>query len=255
MRVLKWLFHPVYLLLIIVIFALYVNRDVLFSDEVAESLEVEALVGKMDELTERLRSDTEGEPATAPLETAESEAVNESSDDVAEVAEVASSPALEPAEAVSEEPAPVADVVAAVSKEEPTALQSEPQLEPARSEPEPAQPETMAIQEEVTDEPAVASPLSIWRAARTAVWQGDLNAAVDHYRQLIAQQPNNYDAYGEMGNVLLAQSDVTAAVEAYVTAARLIRQSGNQQMARRLVGVVGSLDEAQGQALYNEFFQ
>ena len=105
------------------------------------------------------------------------------------------------------------------------------------------------------DELAVASPLSIWRAARAAVWQGDLNAAVAHYRQLIVQQPNNDDAYGEMGNVLLAQSDVAAAVEAYVAAARLIRQSGNQQMARRMVGVVGSLDEARGQALYYEFFQ
>ncbi len=260
MRVLKWLFHPVYLLIIIVIFALYVNRDALFSEEVAESLEVEALVSKVDELAERLRSDAEAEPTTALPEIAETEvadkSVNEASD---AVAEVASSPVPEAtesvtdesasvAESVAEESAPVAEVVSAVSNAESTSLQSESQLEPLAVV-------TEIESSTVPGEVAVASPLSVWQSARAAVWQGDLSGAVAQYRQLVAQQPDNYDAYGEMGNVLLAQSDVAAAVDAYVKAARLIHQSGNQRMARHLVGVVASLDEAQGQLLYNEFFQ
>ena len=76
-----------------------------------------------------------------------------------------------------------------------------------------------------------------------------------NYRTLIAIQPGNYDAYGEMGNVLLAQSKVAAAVEAYVSAAKLIYQSGNIEMARRLASVVMQLDEGQGRALFNEFSQ
>jgi hypothetical protein len=37
-RLLKWLFQPAYLLLIIVVVALYVNREAVFPEEVAESL-------------------------------------------------------------------------------------------------------------------------------------------------------------------------------------------------------------------------
>ena len=324
MRVLKWLFQPVYLLLIIVIVALYVNREAIFSDEVAESLEAEALVGKVDELVERLSVDAPLETSVeitsepdvtespdAPHEAAESETVAAVSD------EVALTPAEEPASPVAEEPLPVAEESAPVVEEplpvveeplpvvevplpvveEPLPVVEEPlpvveELAPVAEEPAPvaevapvvsselqpttpedevvevieeeapevlavAPAETQSVPEPLPEDTAapVVSPLATWRAARTAVWQGDLNGAVAHYRQLISQQPNNYDAYGEMGNVLLAQSDVSAAVEAYVAAARLIRQSGNQQMARRLVGVVATLDEAQGRALYNEFNQ
>ena len=52
MRLLKWLFQPAYLLLIIVLVALYVNRGLVFPEEVAESLEAEALVARVDELVE-----------------------------------------------------------------------------------------------------------------------------------------------------------------------------------------------------------
>lgn len=283
MRVLKWLFQPVYLLLIIVIVALYVNREALFSDEVAESLEAEALVGKVDELVERLSAETPletsvaitpepevSESLDAPLEVAESGTVTEVSEKVAlPSVEAPATPVTEetlpvteePAH-VAEEPAPVAEVAPVVSSEFQSTTSEDEVVEVIEEEaPEavtvvPA--ETQSVPEplpEGTAETSVVSPLDTWRAARAAVWQGDLNGAVAQYRQLIVQQPKNYDAYGEMGNVLLAQSEVSAAVEAYVAAARLIHQSGNQRMAHRLVGVVATLDEAQGRALYNEFNQ
>jgi hypothetical protein len=53
--------------------------------------------------------------------------------------------------------------------------------------------------------------------------------------------------------VLLAQADVAAAVEAYATAARLIRKAGHPQMAYRLAGIVAEMDEEQGRALLGEF--
>ncbi len=275
MRVLKWLFHPVYLLLIIVIFALYVNREVLFSEEVAESLEVAALVAKVDELAERLRSEavvetsaiTTAEPdVTEPLAAPQGETVAEVSGDEEAVAVVPAEVTVVPVIQ-----APVADVVPAVSGEGLAGSQSAvaqlgvneknekvPEQVVVTSTVEQGAPEPLppaTVDAPVTPIVPAASSLSTWREARAAVWQGNLDGAVAYYRQLIALQPDNYDAYGEMGNVLLAQSDVAAAVEAYVAAARLIRKSGNQAMARRLVGVVGALDEAQGRALYNEFSQ
>ena len=173
---------------------------------------------------------------------------------LAVVPAVTQSPVVEVAPVVSSEPQSTTpeDEVVEVSEEmsEVVAVATA----ESQSVPEPLAEDT-AVSSTVPVASPTVSPLSTWRAARSAVWQGDLNGAVAHYRQLIAQQPNNYDAYGEMGNVLLAQSEVGAAVKAYVAAARLIRQSGNQQMARRLVGVVATLDEVQGRALYNEFNQ
>ena len=103
MRVLKWLFQPVYLLLIIVIVALYVNREAIFSDEVAESLEAEALVGKVDALVERLRADAQYE---APK--------NEVNEDVAQVISL---PESSPADLVVEEPSPVTEEPSTIAEE------------------------------------------------------------------------------------------------------------------------------------------
>jgi tetratricopeptide (TPR) repeat protein len=97
------------------------------------------------------------------------------------------------------------------------------------------------------------SPLEHWKAARAAVWQGELSGAVTHYQKLITAQPDNYDAYGEMGNVLLAQSNAQAAADAYATAASLIYRSGNRQMAYRVANIVTQLDQARGEVLQGEF--
>lgn len=96
------------------------------------------------------------------------------------------------------------------------------------------------------------APLEVWRAARAAVWQGNLQGAVTNYRTLIRLQPENFDAYGEMGNVMLAQGSVGEAIEAYATASRLIRRAGHRQMAFRVAAIVATLDRPRGEALFDE---
>ena len=54
MRLLKWLFQPAYVLLIIVVVALYVNREAVFPEKVAESLEAEALVARISTTTREI---------------------------------------------------------------------------------------------------------------------------------------------------------------------------------------------------------
>lgn len=352
MRLLKWLFQPAYLLLIIVLVTLYVNREAIFPEEVTESLEAEALAGKVDELVARLRSEREeslpsgaetkslaqsGDTSTvqatdtsapsqqetvleqvvpdvasaeeAPGETSQSAPLSDTTaaiteaapvEDVvtavADVAEEAPRETLQPDEAgaavavvtetapvdeaatavagVTEEaprlipPAEADDVAPAVTEVVPTgdataaplavaamlpqsveALQSTGSVDAVDGQSTDAGPEGSSAPAQ--EEP----PLVVWRAARAAVWQGDLDAAVAHYRQLITLQPENFDAYGEMGNVFLAQSDAAAAMEAYISAARLIRKAGHSEMAYRLASVVAAMDEEQGRALFSELSQ
>jgi len=325
-RLLKWLFQPVYLLLIIVIVALYVNRDEIFPKEVAESLEAKVLVAKIGSITEGLREefgDALGSIETGPQEerTSESETIEEVV--VAPIEEVATAPvnsemadpAHQPVQVVENEA--IADTTPDASSAEPTVgsdkvdapdtvvaensattsndtIDSKPivmqsPVADVAAEPISIEPPVESIQSEstISQSPAAApapvltqipvisvapapsfstapvdsrqtqtqSPLVVWRQARSSVWQGDLDSAVSHYRQLISQQPENYDAYGEMGNVLLAQSRVDEATQAYAIAARLIYRSGNREIAYRVVDIVRQLDSRQAENLRREFTQ
>ena len=248
MRLLKWLFQPAYLLLIIVIVALYVNREAVFPEEVAESLEAEALVAKIEDMTNGLREDVE--------EALES---TDTADEVVEEVAAEEATAVAEAETSVEEPAPVAEVEAETVAEDAPAMPAEEPVVQEVTEEQPSEPEV--AQPEPVQEPVEASaqaapqqhPLTLWQQARSAVWQGDLDAAVSRYQELIAIEPDNYDAYGEMGNVLLAQSKAEAAAEAYAMAARLIYRSGNREIAYRVADIVLQLDPRQAEGLRREF--
>jgi tetratricopeptide (TPR) repeat protein len=278
--ILKWLFQPAYLLLIIVLVALYVNREALFPEAVTGSQEAEVLIDKVDTLVARLRSDVEqplpetlspvqaGESATTQGDDTESavvpvgDEIGQQPSQVVPLPELAPVVAEVPAAATPGADSPVDSEVASTTAEISTLLPEESQgPAPVDTPPESGlaasastdEPPSFALQVEPTASAAPVPPLVIWHAARAAVWQGDLDGAVAHYRQLIAVQPDNFDAYGEMGNVLLAQANVTGAIEAYTAAARLIHQAGHLPMAYRLAGVVAEMDEEQGRALFSEF--
>ena len=305
MRLLKWLFQPAYLLLIIVVVALYVNREAMFPEQVAESLEAEVLVAKVEGLVERLRSDSDGlvaeedkaeaivleetpeqdsassvvedeEPVELTTDTesqndvvqnepAQSdEVVQDDSADVPAISDAVaetSTATAEAAIAATDEPAivqlqPTGTDEATTPADADVITTVEPESAPVDSDtiaaPQAADSDTLGEEQQADAEEAV-SPLAHWKAARAAVWQGDLAGAVSSYQKLITAQPDNYDAYGEMGNVLLAQSNAQAAADAYATAASLIYRSGNRQMAYRVATIVMALDPARGQALEGEF--
>lgn len=281
MRLFKWLFQPVYILLIIVLVAVYVNRSALFSPQVAESLEAETLVANASEVMERLRASVESlqqteevssdvEPsgdasAVADFTQAEVDEASDNRDEASAVAETTGLEEVLPEEATADTgfKQPVESVVSAGGGDKVPAVAENPAQEqkplssatPVINDDNQVQSVTSVTPEGAGPSAPPAEPLVVWRAARAAVWQGDLDSAVVHYRQLIALQPDNYDAHGELGNVLLAQSDISGATEAYVQAARLIRKAGNIEVARRVAGIVAMLDEARGKALYSEFLQ
>ena len=81
-----------------------------------------------------------------------------------------------------------------------------------------------------------------FNSARRAAWEGRLADALDHYRAAARIQPDNYDVWGEMGNVLWEMRRWSEAAYALEGAATLLVKAGELQAASDLVPAVGSLD-------------
>lgn len=105
-----------------------------------------------------------------------------------------------------------------------------------------------------SDEPDAQTTLSLWQTARRAAWDGNSDAAVENYRALLKLQPNNYDAYGEMGNVLLQQGDTASAVEAYSHASLLLAKSGYPQAAWHVLNIVAKMDQKKAEELQQTLY-
>ncbi len=286
MRVLKWLFQPAYLLLIIVLVALYINRDTVFPEEVARSLDSDRVVSKVEGLAERLRDGAasfavrveqenqgNGEIASAEAATA----VSPTNAAITAIAEPAAEPVTE---SVTEQAAASSDELThdetTVTLESATEVSSDAGVAVPSDSPADgmviAETDNVATLDADTEnagadfsalpasdnslqEGVSELPLQLWQAARRAVWQGELALAVNKYQQLIELQPGNFDAYGEMGNVLLAQYDVDGASEAYANAARLIHRSGHWRMATQVTAIVAQLDPDKAAELQAEFLR
>lgn len=303
MRVLKWLFHPVNLVIIVVLVALYLNRQTLFP-ELAESPQVKQLTGKVDSLIEKLDGITDPQYADETVEqakvdeTAEQAETGETteqvelgeSQDQAEVAEAVEQTAeddqAEPStevqaaaddlpemypldESAPEESESVGSVSSISTSESGEGLsegdvvtsdsgETQKPAEPAGEQPMAEEPvDLVETPPTAPNNPAeqvdkIEQSLVAWRAARSAAWAGDFELAVKQYRTLIEQQPDNYDAYGEMGNVLLRSGDKDAAVDAYAEAALLLAKSKYPQVAWRVLEIVSQLDRERADTLYQK---
>lgn len=248
MPLLKWILQPVYLLLLIVVVALFVNRHALFPQKVVTSLEGTVLVGKIEDTVARLRNDA-GALQSAVLQAEASAKAEAAAAAQAMAAQtVAAQRLLEQAE--PEQPSAQAQATAETMEGQ-KVMTSDTSLATKT----PAQPDAPSVPVQQGERMAAGDTASLWRAARTAVWQGDLQRSVELYRQLIALQEDHFDAYGEMGNVLLAQYDVAAAVAAYERAAQILHRQGERMKAHQLVAIITQLDRERGRALYTQLGQ
>lgn len=254
MRVLKWVFHPVNLLIVIVLVALYINRQTLFP-ELSNSPEVQQLVGRVDSVIDAI---DEGVTAIS-ADVVERVAPEETPDNA--TAEGRAETSVTAADSSVETPQPRFDDLPTMEATPAEAILLEEAAE--EQQPDPAE---MADSEENTDrsaavvteapsessgaEESAGEPMALWREARRAAWAEQPERAVEQYRALIALQPDNYDAYGEMGNVLLRMGEREAAVDAYSRAAMLITRSDYPQVAWRVLEIVARLDREKGNELY-----
>ncbi len=93
------------------------------------------------------------------------------------------------------------------------------------------------------------SAQEVWRTARLAAWEGRFQDSLAAYERLIAAEPENADAHGEMGNVHLQLGNGRKAVDAYEQSAMLWHEAEDSMRAWHLQRIVSGFDWERGQAL------
>jgi len=88
------------------------------------------------------------------------------------------------------------------------------------------------------------TPQGTLDSARSAFARGDVSEAISLYQAILAQKPDDVDARGELGNVLLSAGRLQEAAEAYYDTAIRLARSGDSARARALVPVVRRNDPA-----------
>ena len=98
------------------------------------------------------------------------------------------------------------------------------------------------------DEPEV-DIRQLWVSAREEYHRGNIRQSIANYQQVIAHSSDNYDAYGELGNVYLSRGRYRDAAAAYFQAAAILVEQGQIARARTLLPMLERLDRAKAQEL------
>jgi hypothetical protein len=109
----------------------------------------------------------------------------------------------------------------------------------------PARPSTAADAEK----PA-PSTRELWISAREEYHRGNIEGSITNYRQVIASSTDNYDAYGELGNVYLSRGKYRDAASAYFEAASILVKLGQTGRARSMLPMLERLDRSRAEQLH-----
>jgi TolA-binding protein len=101
-------------------------------------------------------------------------------------------------------------------------------------------------------EAAVPQLEQSWYGARQAYWDGDMAEAERRYQELIIENPEKADAYGELGNLYYSQGAWVEAAKMYYQAAVLLIEQGEAERAGTLVGILTALNPNLAEDLQNE---
>lgn len=99
------------------------------------------------------------------------------------------------------------------------------------------------VDEDVPQAEVQPGKLDLLTVARTQYWNGDLEAAVKAYNELIRYYPNEPDFPGELGNIYYQQGKQDLAAQAYYKTALLLLQQREYERAGRLHEVLNALDK------------
>ena len=88
-----------------------------------------------------------------------------------------------------------------------------------------------------------------WITARKSFYQRNYRLSELSYQQVIENTDDNFDAYGELGNVYFNQGKKTEAASAYYEAAVILLGKGQLNRARSLLGLLQRLDKSKANDL------
>lgn len=104
-----------------------------------------------------------------------------------------------------------------------------------------------------TDKQAVAdSHTELIEQARMAYQSGDSDKSIDLYKKLIDLDPDNPNAYGELGNVFYTKGEWKQAGEAYYEAALRLLSTGQSGQVLYLYRVIYGLDPESAEKLRSQ---
>lgn len=247
--VVKRFINPVNILIVTALLVLLLNRELFFSEQ-SESREVKQLLDRVDGVVERMNHKA-GSAQVDPQSQRDGDA-----EDEAPSAEVVIS------DSEKERPVDARTPIQAPTSNKTVSQNSQVVAGKDSTNAMADQPSAVLTGNKVTNtshgglddsgSPVGEEPSAIWGQARDAAWRGEPEKAVESYRRLIAMQPENFDAYGELGNVLLRMGQTEAAAEAYSQCTLLLNQFGHQQSAWYMLGVVSRLDQEKARELYQK---
>jgi hypothetical protein len=113
---------------------------------------------------------------------------------------------------------------------------------------------SLSGEEAVTAAEPASSTRELWISAREEYHRGNIDVSIRNYKEVIASAPNNFDAYGELGNVYLSRGNRNEAANAYFEAAAILVKMGQVGRARSLLPMLGRLDRARAEEL-NQLIQ
>ena len=88
-----------------------------------------------------------------------------------------------------------------------------------------------------------------WITARKSFYQRDYEKSIQSYQDVIDNTEDNFDAYGELGNVYFNQGKKQQAASAYFEAAAILIKKGQVNRAQSLMGLLRQLDKAKAEEL------
>jgi len=127
-----------------------------------------------------------------------------------------------------------------------------PPMPPRRAMPEPPPRPDFPVASTSTDETKAGSESTeraLWISARKEFQKGNTDLAIRNYKEVIAKSDNNYDAYGELGNVYHSMGNYKEAVQSYYQAAVIMANTGQQRRAASLLPMLSRTDPAKAEEL------
>jgi tetratricopeptide (TPR) repeat protein len=251
MKLIRWLFSNIILIaFVLALTYAYVYWDNLTGEDTPAGKVIAYLSTEYDEVREFLDSYDIGEDdagSAAVAEVTEAEPAPQTT---------ASVPQLQPLPAHQMRPPQQQPVPPQAAMQQPPVRPAVRQPVPERVMPQqpPAMPMAQAPAPMATEDAAQqATPAKttreLWINAREEYHRGNIEASINSYREVIANTTDNFDAYGELGNVYLNSGNTTEAANAYFEAAAILVKQGQVRRARSLLPMLGRLDRSKAEEL------
>lgn len=251
MRLLSWIFQPVYLIFFVIIAALYIYR----AEVIPEHHDIEqskTLVARMEQTVAAIEEEDHSVRSLLSNDTVITEESgfeqptkleDEANQQRLEMAAPSAIDALPlvavddtgaDAEVISE------DVDAEVTSEDADSTAIEKPSESLAMAGETESTEAVALVDPV-NQPLPKSLGTLWYAARRAARSGNREEAVERYLQLTSNYPDSADGFGELGNIYYAMGDKERALAAYQQALNIYQAAGDLGQSLQLQKVISEI--------------